>query len=454
MPVSQPLYTVAEIRAIEHAALAAAAPGTLMQRAGAAAAEQARHLLQDRQQANVLVLAGPGNNGGDAIECASLLQEADYRPVVLHTGDPGRLPADASAAYARAQRAGVRFVALSAWRETLQDARWDLIIDGLFGIGLARPIEGEVCALVEAVNGANVAILALDVPSGLDADTGNIIGVDGVAVHASHTITFLADKPGLHTGHGRDYAGTVAVASLDVAAALYPPATMHLSGPHAFGAHLTPRSHASHKGTYGDVAVTGGAHGMTGAAILAARAAAKCGAGRVFGVFLDAPPSHDPIQPELMFRNAEGFDFGNKAIVLGPGLGTSAAAAALVGRALAEPAPAVIDADALNLIAADSSLQQGLTQRGRALLTPHPLEAARLLATSAVNVQSDRLAAARSLAVRLRSVVVLKGSGTIIARPDGMVAINPTGNPALATAGCGDVLAGICGALLAQGWPE
>ncbi|HJV50155.1 MAG TPA: NAD(P)H-hydrate dehydratase, partial [Noviherbaspirillum sp.] len=203
------------------------------------------------------------------------------------------------------------------------------------------------------------------------------------------------------------------------------------------------------------VIIAGGAHGMSGAAILAARAAAKCGAGRVFAAFLDEPPAYDAVQPELMCRHAHDMDFSSGTVVIGPGLGSSHAAHDALARALATDRPLVVDADGLNLIASRDELRQQLRVRKQpALLTPHPLEAARLLGTSAAQIQADRLAAARKLAATLNSIIVLKGSGSVIAQPGGEIAINTTGNAALATAGTGDVLAGMCGALLAQGWPQ
>jgi hydroxyethylthiazole kinase-like uncharacterized protein yjeF len=291
------------------------------------------------------------------------------------------------------------------------------------------------------------------VPSGLDADTGAIVGPDGVAVRASHTLTFIADKPGLHTADGCDHAGLVQVASLDIAPALYPPPAAWLAGVDLFAARLRPRRQNSHKGSFGDVAILGGAQGMSGAAILAARTAALCGAGRVFAGFLAEPPAYDPPHPEIMCRRAADLDLEHATLVAGPGLGSSGQARSMLSQVLAGTAPLVLDADALNMTAAGVDLRNALSRRTGALLTPHPLEAARLLGCSAAQVQADRLAAARRLAAEFGAVVVLKGAGSVIARPDGLVVINATGSPALATAGTGDVLAGLCGALLAQRWP-
>jgi hydroxyethylthiazole kinase-like uncharacterized protein yjeF len=278
--------------------------------------------------------------------------------------------------------------------------------------------------------------------------------VEAEAVVASHTITFIGDKPGLHTCAGRDHAGQVVVAALGIDPALFPSPQAQLATPALFRHCMRPRAHASHKGSFGDVANVGGAHGMAGAPMLAARAALPAGAGRVFVAAIDPGLLVDPVQPEIMYRDAAGFDGTKRTLVLGPGMGGSSVAMRVLGAALDGDSPLVIDADALNLIAASAGLQARLMRhRPCAILTPHPLEAARLLGVTAALVQQDRLAAARELAERLQSVVVLKGSGTVTARPDGMVAINPTGNPGLATGGTGDVLAGLVGSLMAQGWP-
>jgi hydroxyethylthiazole kinase-like uncharacterized protein yjeF len=453
MTAKNALYPVAEIRGIEQAAQAGLPPGTLMQRAGQAAAETALQLISGSQSGNrVLVLAGPGNNGGDALEVASHLARAGWQVSVLLYADPAKQSADAQLALQRA-KLSTSYFADPSGMSSLALTAWALVVDGLFGIGLQRPISGELRALVEIVNTLPCPVLALDIPSGLDADTGAVVGKDGIAVIATHTITFIADKPGLHTCDGRDYAGDVRVAALEIDANLFPPPRARLNHAELFSHSLHRRPHNSHKGTYGDVAVIGGAHGMGGAPILAARAAAQCGAGRVYAAFIEAPPAYDSTQPELMCRFAHELDFASATLVVGPGLGTSRAAHDLLIKALGTGAPLVLDADALNLVSTESGLKQKLRQRtDGALLTPHPLEAARLLGTAAAHIQADRVAAARTLAAEFNAVIILKGSGTVIARPDGEIVINTTGNPALATAGTGDVLAGMCGALLAQQW--
>lgn len=449
------LYSEHEIRAIETAALAAVAPGTLMQRAGLAASQAALALISHPSgEAKVLVLAGPGNNGGDALEVACCLAQDGVQVSVLLYADPLKQSSDAQQALARARSTSAQFFD-SACLPNLDATQWTLVIDGLFGIGLTRPIEGDLQSLVETVNAWDCPIFALDVPSGLNADTGNIVGAHGVAIRANHTITFIADKPGLHTCQGRDYAGLVQVAKLEIDDKFFPQPHAWLNEIKLFSGALRRRSHNSHKGSYGDVAIIGGAHGMGGAPILAARAAAKCGAGRVFAAFVEDAPAYDSAQPELMCRLAHDFDFSSATLIIGPGLGTSRAAHDLVAHALDAQTPLVLDADALNLISLEPGLQHKLQHRRCAsVMTPHPLEAARLLVTSNSAIQADRLGAARELARRYKTTVVLKGSGTVIAREDGLVVVNTTGNPALATAGSGDVLAGICGALLAQNWPD
>jgi hydroxyethylthiazole kinase-like uncharacterized protein yjeF len=446
----KPLYSVAQIRAIEHAAAAALEPGTLMQRAGQVAANVALALLAGQANRSVLLLAGPGNNGGDALETAANLAHvsAGVDVTVIHIAGQGPLSDETAQALARAQASPVRFI------DALPPADPGLVIDGLFGIGLARPLDGNARALVEAVNALGWPVLALDVPSGLDADTGNVVGEYGVAMRAAHILTFIGDKPGLHTCAGRDHAGTVQVDRLAIEPALFPPSATGLNEPALFASQLKPRAHNSHKGSFGDVAIVGGAHGMAGAAMLAARAALFSGAGRVLVAALDPGPAFDSVQPEIMFRDAASYPVDSGTLVIGPGMGGSAHAMRLLASALSGDAALVLDADALNLISASVDLQQRLTARaGAKLLTPHPLEAARLLGVTTAEIQRDRLAAARSISERFGAIVVLKGSGSVIASPDGAAVINTSGNPGLATAGTGDVLAGICGSLLAQKWP-
>jgi hydroxyethylthiazole kinase-like uncharacterized protein yjeF len=448
------LYSLAETRAIEHAAIRMLPAGTLMQRAGKAAAKIALDMLpHGSTERSVLVLAGPGDNGGDALEVAARLGHVGVHVTVLLYADPARQSPDTLQALSRAQQSRTNFVDISNALSLLGKS-WPLIIDGLFGIGLTRPITGELYKVIEQINHSGSPVLSLDIPSGLNADSGNVVGEPGIAIRATHTITFIADKPGLHTGDGRDHAGNIIVEPLAIDPLLFSTPQTQLSEVALFSRCLKLRSHNSHKGSYGDVAVVGGASGMVGAAMLAANTAAHCGAGRTYVAFIGPAPAYDSTHPELMLRDAMQIDLTRPTLVIGPGLGNSAQASDILCKALASDKDIVIDADALNLIAQDTSLRQRLHSRsGASILTPHPLEAARLLGSSSAAVQDDRLGAARTLARDLNAIVILKGSGCIISQPHGGMAINPTGNPALATAGSGDVLAGLCGALLAQGWP-
>ncbi len=432
-------------------------PSALMERAGLAAAQHALKLLpKGKVEAKVLVLAGPGNNGGDALEVAAHLANAGAKVSILLYAQPEKQPVDAQQALQRAQISPARFrdtSSLDTALTLLHSDNWSLVIDGLFGIGLTKAITGDLQGMIEAINRLKCPVLALDVPSGLNTDTGAIVGDSSIAIRASHTITFIGDKPGLHTLHGRDYAGRVSVAPLEIEARHYPAPQCWLNDTTLFAGSLLRRQHNSHKGSYGEVAIVGGAHGMAGAPILAARTALQTGAGRVYAVFLENAPAYDSAQPELMCRNAHEFDFSTAVLIAGPGLGQSRGAQDLLAQALSSRQPLVLDADALNLVATDPSLQHRTKHRREpTLMTPHPLEAARLLGITTKEVQADRLQAARLLAQQFHAIVILKGSGSVIASPDGRCCVNPTGNPALATAGTGDVLAGICGALLAQDW--
>src|SRR5690606_26138133 len=233
----------------------------------------------------------------------------------------------------------------------ISDTPWSLVIDGLFGIGLQRPVSPPLYGLIAHINQLRCPILALDVPSGLDADTGQIVGEIGIAVRATHTLSFIGDKPGLHTADGRDHAGQVQVDNLAIPAAHFMPARAQLNHPALFSAVLRPRLHNSHKGSYGDVAVIGGAAGMGGAVLLSSRAALHCGAGRVIAGWLEQAPAFDLLHPELMCRAAQNVELARSTLIIGPGLGTSRAARALMDAALGTQSPLVIDADGLNLLA-------------------------------------------------------------------------------------------------------
>ncbi|NMM20978.1 MAG: NAD(P)H-hydrate dehydratase [Rhodoferax sp.] len=438
------LYSVDATRRIEHAAQTALPPHTLMQRAGLAVAQLALAIAPHARR--IWIACGPGNNGGDGLEAALHLQRWGKSPVVTWLSSLDKAPKDAAASYSRAVEAGVSFTDTPP-----QD--YDLCIDALLGMGADhRAPEGRMAHWINLMNAGPAPVLAVDLPTGLQSDTG---AMAQHSVTARHTLSLLTLKPGLFTAHGRDAAGTVWLDELDtghnpsVARPIATPTAWLAGAPDAVA-----RRHASHKGSFGDVAVVGGAEGMTGAALLAASAALYAGAGRVFVGLLDGGSLKvDLSQPELMFRPIDRLDFKAMTVVCGCGGGD--AIRGPLARILATSAAVVIDADAINSIANDSQLETLLLTRGKRLaatvLTPHPLEAARLLGRTAAEVQHDRLAAAQQLAQRFDCTVVLKGSGTVIAAPGQTPVINPTGNARLATAGTGDVLAGMVGARLAEG---
>lgn len=441
-PRPWPLHGPAGSRRIEHAAQALLPPHTLMQRAGESLARLVLAIAPHARQRRVY--CGPGNNGGDGLELAMRLHLAGHAVRVQLLGDPARLPADAAASCERARNAGVRIEpGLPALPHPTHSD--EIRIDALLGLGGRRPADGALAQAIRHLQSGTV--VAADLPSGLDAATGCRFGAE--AVRASHTLSLLTLKPGLYTAQGRDACGDIWFDDLGVEPA---PGTADawLSG----GAAVVARrlaAHDSHKGSFGDVRVVGGAPGMTGAALLASRAALAAGAGRAFVVGLDpAGGSIDPVQPELMhrrFADVTSDEWQRGVAVAGCGGGEAIASAlpVLLGKTMR----LVLDADALNRIAEDPGLLAALRARPSAgqstVITPHPLEAGRLLGLSASQVQADRLDAARALAERCQSVVVLKGSGSVIAAPGRVPWINPTGNAALATAGTGDVLAGWLG---------
>ena len=446
LPHDTPVYLTADIRAIETVAAPAAGTPPLMERAGLAAAELARDIAAGNGKP-VLVLAGPGNNGGDAFVVARHLKQWYFNVTVAFAGDEKKLSADAADALRAWRAAG------GAVSDTLPSARdWCLVVDGVFGIGLEREVTGRYAEWLAAVNRLGAPVLAIDLPSGLQSDTGRIMGC---AVRATHTVTFIALKPGLLTLDGPDHCGEIHLRTLglDTRALRQPQGA--LLGREILAAALKPRARNSHKGDYGSAGIIGGDHGMVGAALLAGRAALKLGCGRVYvGLLASGAPLLDATQPELMLRSAgEVLKLpGLACLALGPGLGQMPDAAFHLEAALELPLPLVLDADALNLIAASAALARKLHARAApSLLTPHPAEAARLLATTTREIQHDRIGSALRLASALNALVVLKGAGSICAAPDGRWHVNTTGNPGMASAGMGDVLTGMIAALLAQG---
>ncbi len=461
----QPLFSVAQIRQIEHTS--PLPPAELMQRAAHAVKQWLQQRLHAEQR--VLFLAGPGNNGGDALLAAALLAKAcpTIFIEVWLAAHPKELPYEAACAYATAQQQQqashlkINVLADNAQVPTCSKVP-DWIVDGLFGIGLTRAIEGRDAQLLayaqqQAHQGAKV--LALDVPSGLNADSGHVVGseVKSTILPADHTLTMIGLKPGFYMVDGRDYTGEIHLNDLEIPTHCLPTPCAVLNAPALFQAMLPRRYHRSHKGSHGSLAIIGGGVGMVGAPLLSARAALLSGAGKVkVGLLHQANLSVDTLYPELMLTLASALRFeDDQTLLLGPGMGNLGAE--LIAVALEQAAPCVLDADALNQIATSPLLRQGLTARGSqnrvTILTPHPLEAARLLACSVDAVQKARLGTATKLAQQFKATIVLKGSGTFIAAEGEQRVVNPTGNGALASAGTGDVLAGLIAALVVQGMP-
>ena len=431
------LFTTAQLRAIEQTHPDAG----LMERAGRAAATLARELLGDDGSA-ILVIAGPGNNGGDALVAARHLMAWWYKVTVLFTGERDQLPADAQAAFDAWTAAG------GGYTRDIPVQRFDLVLDGLFGIGLSKPLQGYHADLVEAINSLDAPVLALDIPSGLCADTGRVLGC---AVQASHTLSFIGLKPGLYTLDGPDHAGEVIVTDLGIATKTPDAGTLLENHP----ALPPPRRKNAHKGSVGSIGIIGGDYAMVGAAFLAGRAALLGGAGRVYvGLIAEHAPTVDLRQPELMVRSPKTLlDLPHlTALVIGPGLGRSGQAAAILQRAILLQAPLIADADALHLLAEDADLHAHFSARKTGnMLTPHPGEAAVLLGCAIQEVQADRIAAARNIAHRYNAITVLKGCGSVIAMPNGRWFINRSGNPGMSCAGMGDILCGLIGSLIGQG---
>ncbi|MFZ2122372.1 MAG: NAD(P)H-hydrate dehydratase [Rhodoferax sp.] len=437
----QALYDVAATRQLEQQAQQALPAHTLMARAGLAVARLALALAPHARR--IWIAAGPGNNGGDGLEAAMHLQRWGKHPLVTWLGSAESATADTRTSYLNAMGAGVSFA------DAPPDI-YDLCIDALLGIGSQlREPAGRMADWIVHSHQHDVPVLSLDVPTGLQADTGAACATH---VKASHTLSLLTLKPGLFTAHGRDLTGCVWLDDLQ-----YQQESLTPVAPSAWLAGATAtaaRAHASHKGSYGDVVVIGGAQGMTGAALLAGSAALHGGAGRVFVSLLDAQALPlDTTRPELMFRHWDTLVLDSMVVVCGCGGGT--AIANHLPLLLKTAKQLVMDADALNAVAQSAPLQALLCARSQqqraTILTPHPLEAARLLACSTADIQANRLDFAQQLAQRFACTVVLKGSGTVIAQAGQTPVINPTGNARLATGGTGDVLAGLIGARLATG---
>lgn len=441
------LYRAAQVRALDRAAIEGhGVPGyALMCRAGAAAYAELR--ARWPRVRRLAVVCGGGNNAGDGYVVARLARSDGLDAAVFYMVDPGRLKGDAATAAGDWDAAGGVSEPFDAAR--LADA--ELIVDALLGTGLERPVEGSWAETVTAINRADAPVLALDTPSGLDTDRGVALGC---AVRADATVTFVGQKPGLLTGDGPDHAGAVRFARLELPDAVYAhqEPTARLLGDQDLAPLRVRRRRNSHKGDHGRVLIVGGNAGMSGAALLAGSAALRAGAGLVT---LATRPEHAPAltaaRPELMCHGVD--DVAGlrpllrraDVVAIGPGLGRDRWAVRLLGAVLDSGRPLVVDADALNLLAADP------VQRDDWVLTPHPGEAARLLGTTTAAVQHDRLVTVAQLQDRFGGAVVLKGAGSLVADGYGPPALCREGNPGMATGGFGDLLTGIVAALRAQG---
>lgn len=437
--MSRTIMNLEESRELEARCAVRMGLDTLMRRAGTFAAKW----LDERLPCpHVTVLAGPGNNGGDAIVCACELKRLGHTvQLVMPGGEP-------KTELAREMLADWIALGGTVISDPYMTEKADAVVDGLFGTGLKRPITGDYLDAILWFNERQCFRLALDVPSGLHSETGHWVGtMPGVTADA--TVTFLSAKSGLYMNEGVDAAGAVVVSELDVSVPLTRLGLIEYSD---FDHICQPRPKFSHKGTFGHVAVVGGAEGHIGAALLSARAALRMGAGTVT-VELLTPNAMmvDPVAPELMFSSTP-LDFSRfTAAVIGPGLGQSAAAKARLEAALASNIPLVVDADALNLIAGDKALLTTLLHRTVAtVLTPHEAEGARLLKVTPQIIQSDRVNAVRDIALQTGAITVLKGPGTLIAMRSSRTWLSPYATASLATAGSGDVLSGMIASFLGQ----
>lgn len=448
-PPLRPLYRAEQVRELDRRTIAGGIDGfALMQRASAAAWQVVRRRWPGA--GSLTVLCGGGNNGGDGHVLAALAAAEGLAVQRILLKGVDELTGDARLAADMATAAGV---GAEPWSPGMS-VTGELVVDALLGTGLAGEVRGAFREAIAAVNASGLPVCAIDIPSGLHADTGAVLGE---AVRATVTVTFIGDKLGLHTGAAMDHVGELAFRPLGVDALaeadLVPAA--QLLDERLPGAWLAPRPRTAHKGDCGHALILGGAPGFGGAALLAAEACARLGAGKVS---LATAPEHVTASlircPEVMAHAVRGSaDLGRlpalaDVLVVGPGLGQGSWGQAMLQAALEAERPLVVDADALNLLAERFSG----TRRDNWILTPHPGEAARLLGCAAREVEADRAAAARALRERFGGAVVLKGAGTLIAGPSGPV-VCPFGNPGMASGGMGDALSGMLGALLAQGLP-
>ena len=444
----RPLYRAEQVSELDRRTVAGGIEGfALMQRA----ASSAWHGFRARwpQVRSISVVCGRGNNGGDGHVLAALAAQSGLKVQRITMASLDELGGDAAKAAELATAAGVSY---EHWhRDTIFQG--EVVVDALLGTGLRGPVEGQYRQVIEAINQARKPVLAIDIPSGLAANTGAVLGE---AVSADCTVTFIGDKLGLHTGEAPAYAGDIDFRPLGVKAQAFfdiPPSAWLLDDALLEDA-FSPRLRIAHKGDMGHLLVLGGAPGLGGASLIASQVAARLGAGKVS---LATAPEHVIASlmrcPEVMAHGVRGVaDLGEltaqcNALVVGPGLGQAAWGQAMLQSALATSYPLVVDADGLNLLARHWPEMK----RDDWVLTPHPGEAARLLNISTAEVEANRPAAVRELQRLRGGSVILKGAGTLIAGPSGLV-VCPYGNPGMASGGMGDALSGMLGALLAQGY--
>jgi NAD(P)H-hydrate epimerase len=437
------LYRAEQVRAMDRYAIEQLKiPGSvLMQRAGSAAfSVLTRHWPQAR---SIAVVCGGGNNGGDGYVVARLALDCGFAVKVFALSPPARLSGDAWLAFEAYRSAGGEV------NETLPAsfAGFEVVVDALLGTGLDRQVEGKYAEAISKINAFCGGVLAIDIPSGLHADTGAILGQ---AVAAQATVTFIGLKLGLFTGEGPACCGKVWYADLAAQEAI-PAGGKPAAWLIAYRNLLPPRRRTAHKGHFGHVLVVGGEAGFSGAARMAAEAALRVGAGLVSVATRKEHAFLNLGRPEIMVHGVEspteleGLLARATVVAIGPGLGQAPWALALLEKVLASSLPLVVDADALNLLA------KAPLKRENWVLTPHPGEAARLLGTSAAEVQRDRLAALSALIERYGGVAVLKGAGTLVGAAGQIPYVCALGNPGMASGGMGDVLTGTIAGLLAQG---
>jgi len=444
------VYTAEQTRKLEQIVIEQhhISAATLMSRAGAAALSSIK--THWSQAEHLLIICGIGNNGGDGFELARQALANDYRVSVIQVGDEAKMTTESAAARDALLITGAK---IQRFDEKLPAT--DIIVDALFGTGLNRACTGEYKAAITAINEAarRIPVLSLDIPSGLHADTGSALGI---AVKATITLSFIGLHKGLFTGEGPNYCGTVCFDSLQVPSAIYnafTPIARRVSLEED-GARLAPRERTGHKGVYGHLLIIGGDHGMSGAARIAAEAGARVGAGLIS---IATRSAHSPMlnqsRPELMCHGVDNINDLDmliqraNALTVGPGLGQSEWGQALFQKAIASKLAMVVDADALNMLSKNSQHHDNW------ILTPHPGEAARLLGCTSADIQADRFLAVAELQQRYGGIAILKGSGTLICNGDTPIRLSTWGNPGMGSGGMGDVLAGVIGGLLAQGFP-